>query len=120
MTRFLEEISPLLVGEDRIDLRLGSTTLTPRAFSGVEILVDYRRCLPDGVTVPLVFSVMPPSLDGFEERTILARAPSSILFVPKEGGIHLVRVAELFHHRWFGSLVVNVEGDQLTAESVHG
>lgn len=120
MTGFLDEISPDYIGAERLALSLSTATSSPKAFDGVEVLVDYSACLPDGVVPPLLFSVLPPTRKNYEERIIRRHAPSSLLFVPREGGVHLVRLGELFHHRWFGTLEVTVQGDPLDQEAVTG
>lgn len=118
MTGFLDEISPDYIGAERIGLSLASATAAPKAFAGVEVLVDYSGCLPDGVVPPLLFSVLAPTRDNYEERIIRRHAPGSLLFVPREGGRHTVRIGELFHHRWFGTLDVDVQGDPLDPEAL--
>lgn len=118
MTGFLDEISPDYIGAERIGLSLASATAKPRAFSGVEVLVDVSACLPDGLSPPLLFSVLSPTRKNYEERVIRRKPPASLLFVPREGGLHTVRLGELFHHRWFGTLQVHVEGDPLDPEAL--
>lgn len=120
MAGFLDEISPRTIGEQRIVLSLAESSASPRAFDGVEVLVDYDGCLPDGVSPPLLFSVLPPTRREYEERLILRQPPASLLFVPREGGIHVVRLGELYRNRWFGVLEVDVAGDALSLEAASG
>jgi hypothetical protein len=53
MTSFLDEIAPEFVGEDRISLSLADANTAPKAFAPFTVLVDYGRCLPEGVVLPL-------------------------------------------------------------------
>lgn len=109
-----DEISPKTLGEDRIDLTLSNDTPSPIVFANVSILVNYDRCDPNGTVLPLVFTVTGPSGKGtFQRRYSRRLRPSEISFRPTEGGTHLIRLAEMFHNRWFGSLVINVAGDPI-------
>ena len=113
---FLEELSPDYVGEARFSLTLSPTAPAPRAFSAVEIDVDYRRAAPQGVRGPFELTITSPSASGFVRKVLRRRAPTSVTFVPREGGSHLVRIAELGHNRWFGTVVVHVAGEPLDPE----
>ena len=108
----VDEISPREVGEDRIDLALDETTTSPQVFEPVIVNVDFSRCDPEGVVLPLELTITGPS--GEVTRQYFRRTvPSQVSFRPQEGGSTLVRVAEVFHNRWFGALVVDVAGDPL-------
>jgi len=41
--------------------------------------------------------------------------PAVVDFVPEGSGSHVVRIGEAFHNRWWGSLQVDVLGDELEA-----
>ena len=109
----VEEICPDTIGEDRFVLTLSSATPTPKAFGVVEILVDYAQAAPEGVVLPLELLVQAPSSSGFVRRYYRRTAPSSVTFVPKEGGPHLVVLREVGHNRWVGKLRVSVAGDPI-------
>jgi hypothetical protein len=109
-----DEISPRTMGEDRIVLQLHDDTASPVIFSPVIVLVDYSACDPEGVVLPLEFTVTGPSGRAtFQRRYFRTAVPSEITFRPREGGTHLLRIAELFHNRWWGKLVIDVAGDAL-------
>lgn len=114
----VDEISPREIGEDRIDLELSTDTLTPIVFAPVIVLVSFERCAPNGVVLPLEFTVTGPSGKATFQRRYFRRVrPAEITFRPTEGGSHLIRLAEMFHNRWFGALVVDVAGDALDRRS---
>lgn len=109
----IEEISPEFIGEDRIALSLDSSTLNPRAFHAVLINVDYGKCAPEGIVLPLELLIQAPSIGNIRRTIIRRTAPQSLSFIPKEGGIHGVLLRELGHNRWLGKLRVLVAGDVL-------
>jgi hypothetical protein len=114
MSALVDELSPQEYGEDRIALTLSSETPSPRVFSPVIILVDLSRCVPEGVVLPLEFTVKGPSGSVTAQRRLLTRfVPNELTFRPTEGGSTLVRLAEIYHNRWFGVLVLDVLGDPL-------
>lgn len=114
----VDEISPREIGEDRIDLQLSSDTLSPLVFAPIIVLVSFERCAPDGVVLPLEFTVTGPSGRATFQRRYFRRVrPVEVTFRTTEGGSHLVRIAELFHNRWWGKLVVDVAGDPLDRET---
>jgi hypothetical protein len=109
----IEEISPETIGEDRIVLQLTEASRSPRAFRAVEISVDYSACAPGGVVLPLELLIQAPSPSGFRRTVIRRSVPSSIAFIPREGGLHFVLLRERQHNRWLGKLRVPVAGDPL-------
>jgi hypothetical protein len=114
----VDEISPREIGEDRINLELSTDTLNPIVFAPVIVIVSFERCLPEGVVLPLEFTVTGPSGKATFQRRYFRRVrPAEVTFRPTEGGSHLVRVAELFHNRWWGGLVIDVAGDPLDRRS---
>src|SRR5262245_17645476 len=113
MASILDEISPSYIGEDRIVLTLSAATPIPRAFQAVEVQVDYSKTQPNFVELPLELTITPPSLNQFSRRIFRRNVPSTVAFTPKEGGPHLVRIAEVGHNKWWGRLVVNVLGERL-------
>lgn len=107
-----DEICPREIGEDRIDLALNVATSSPQVFEPVIVDVDFSRCAPEGVVLPLEMTVTGPS--GEVTRTYFRRfLPAELSFRPQEGGSTLIRLAELYHNRWFGKLVVDIAGDPL-------
>ena len=44
--------------------------------------------------------------------------PSTITFVPKEGGRHLIRLAEAAHNLWWGRLELDVAGDVIDSRGL--
>jgi hypothetical protein len=110
----VDEISPRYYGEDRIKLTLHSDTSSPQVFQPVIVLVDYSECDPEGVVLPLEFTLTGQSGPSTASRRVFRKVrPTEITFRPVEGGSTLVRVAELYHNRWWGSLVIDVAGDPL-------
>lgn len=114
----VDEVSPIEYGQDLIRLSLSSEQVVLRAFEAVLVEADYSLALPADIVLPLELTIT--SLSGaatFQRHVFTKLRPSVISFVPREGGSHLVRLAEQHHNRWFGSLVVAVEGDPLKGGS---
>lgn len=114
-----DEISPPEYGQDLIGLALSSSPSgpapTPRQFQLVTIDVDYSKCDPAGVVLPLELTVSSESGQALFQRKIFTRfAPPQLSFVPREGGAHLIRLAEAHHNRWFGVLTVDVLGEKVS------
>ncbi len=110
----VDEISPPEYGEDRIVLALNAQTTSPRVLQPFLVDVDYSAADPEGVKLPLEFSVIAPSGAQTSLLTEFRQViPSQLVFRPLEGGEHLVRLAERFHNKWFGFLLVQVLGDEL-------
>lgn len=112
--RFIDLIAPASLGEDRIKLSLHPDTPTAREGETVLVVPDYSKCLPDGASMPLIYTVTGPDGTVIEDRAFTRFPPAVIDFTPTRGGPHLVRLGEEFHNRWFGALVVNVDGDERT------
>ena len=109
--RFVDIIAPDSVGVVRIDLELSTETPIARENDSVFVVPSYARTVPEGVVLPLIYTVTDPEGNRLVERRYIRKAPSLLEFVPNRGGRFLVRIGELFHNRWFGSLVVEVVGD---------
>jgi len=114
----LEELSPETIGEDRVDLRLDDGNLQPRAGQTVVVNIDYARCDPDGIRLPLELVVQSPSTTGILQKLFTRTRPTSIAFRAREGGAHLVMVRELAHNRWFGRLRVQIAGEPGTPQPI--
>jgi hypothetical protein len=112
--RYIDQIAPSSTGEDRINLALHEDTPAAREGAPVLVVPDFDDCLPEGASLPLRYTVADPDGTLIEERTFQRFRPAVLEFTPTRGGPHLVRLAELFHNRWFGALVVNVDGDERT------
>lgn len=109
----VDEISPSYYGEDRIGLSLieAQARSVLVAFQPVIIDVDYSACDPQGVVLPLELTITSESGSIVYQRKVFRRlAPSQVTFVPREGGEHLVRLAEQHHNRWFGRLHLAIQG----------
>jgi hypothetical protein len=110
----VDEVSPVTYGQDLIRLTLSQQTQTVRAFGACLIDVDYSLTLPAGIVLPLEFTVSSSAGAATYQRRVFRRlAPLQISFLPREGGPHLVRLAESHHNRWFGSLLIEVDGATL-------
>lgn len=81
----------------------------------ITLLFDYDDTLPSGVVLPLKLSVMPVSegAAGAFRKTFRRSIPSRYTFLVYHGGQYLVLLKEMFHNRWFGTLMLEVEGDRL-------
>jgi len=112
----IDELSPATIGEDLFTLSLSPLNPNPRAGQGVQIDVDYAKCAPSGVVLPLEILIQAPSASGFVRRIYRRAAPASIVFVPREGGLHGVLLREVGHNRWLGKLRVIVAGTAITAQ----
>ena len=115
MSTLVDELAPAYVGEDRLGLTLSSRTANPAALAPVEVEIDYSRALPEGVMLPLEFTVTGPSPESFRRVIYRRHPPRALSFTPVEGGAHLVRLVECFHNRWLGKLLVDVTGERLGA-----
>jgi hypothetical protein len=107
-----EELSPSYLGEDRIDVTC-DTTQKLAAFSPITVGFGYTRCAPEGASLPLELIVQGPNAGSFVRKYFTRGLPSVFIFTPKEGGAHLVRLAELSHNYWFGALVIPITGERL-------
>jgi hypothetical protein len=109
----LDEISPRELREKRLDLALDPSITVARAFNPIVLSVSYTRTLPDGVMLPLLLEVQGPSPQSYQRRVFGSVQPRSVLFVPREGGSHLVTLREVAHKLWWGSLQIDVVGELL-------
>jgi hypothetical protein len=109
----LDELAPRTVREKKLDLQLEPGAEAPQAFVPIVVLVSYDRALPAGIMLPLIFEVQAPSSSSYRRREFTRFAPAQVIFTPREGGRHLVVVREAAHHRWWGSLAIEVAGRKL-------
>lgn len=113
----LDVLSPRTVRAPNIVLALASQA-QPQAFRAVDLSVTViGDALTAGLSLPLELSVTSPSSSrtGLPTyRHVFRRiVPSLVTFTPKEGGTFVVRLRELCHMRWQGSLLLTVAGDPL-------
>jgi len=112
MPSFADTIAPPYLGEQRITLSVSEDTGTPTEGAPVLIDIDYARAEPEGIVLPVSCVVIAPSGRTLFSRVFTRMLPASLEWSPDEAGPHLVRVGELFHNLWFGTLVVEVAGDE--------
>jgi len=112
MSSFADTIAPAYLGEQRISLSLSEETGAPTEGAPVIVELDYAKAEPEGVTLPIVCTVFAPSGRALLSRVFTRMLPASLEWSPDEAGPHLVRVGEMFHNLWFGSLIVHVTGDE--------
>jgi hypothetical protein len=112
---FLDDICPSYVGDNRLRLTLADPDDPLIAFRPVLVNVDYSRALPEGVMLPLALTVTAPSEVNAVRMVFRRFAPGQVAFTPREGGSFLVRMGELFHNKWWGSLVLDIAGDRIRA-----
>lgn len=115
MASLLEELSPGYYGEPRLRLTLSQPSQRLQAFTPVVVAVDYGAALPEGVVLPLEFTVTGPSASSAVRKTFRRFAPGELAFVPREGGSFLVRLCEVDHDLYFGVLVLEIAGDRVSA-----
>lgn len=113
MPSFIDTVSPAYYGEDKIRLSLTDPNAALRAFAPILVSVDYSRTLPEGVVLPLVFTVTAPTSVNSTRMVFRRTRPGQLAFTPREGGPHLVRLGEDHHNHWWGSLVLEIAGDRL-------
>ncbi len=113
----VDDISPTYIGEDRIKLSLSPDTPNPKAFSPVQLDIDYGDADPEGgIVLPLELIVSAPSPANFRRDIIRRSLPSSIIIKPQEGGEHLVILRECGHNKFVGIFILAVAGDPTEEE----
>lgn len=113
----LDEISPDYLRDQRIVVRVLSVhgvSVQVRSGEPITLQCDYSGALPKGVSPPLIFEAKGPSSAGYQRR-VFDRAPATIVWTPREGGLHQITLREAAHNRWFGVLKVSVEGEALAS-----
>ena len=115
MPATLDMLSPKNVQASKISLALlpNSEPLLP--YVPITVTVNYDDGDPEGVSLPLVFVVQPGGKGGVAggyKRTVYSRIkPTALTFTVPGAGSYLVSLSELFHNRWQGRLVLDVQGD---------
>ncbi len=104
-----EEICPGFVGESWIKLLLADPLAKLVPLEPIELAVDFSRCDAEGgVVLPLELIVTGPV--AVEYRVLLLAVPLTVVFTPRDPGVHVVLLREMAHNRWVGTLRVTVEG----------
>lgn len=111
MQSFQQMLADDRIGAEAITLQLSPDTSAPIAGLPVVVLCDYSGAGAEGVVLPVFVTIIAPSGLALLEREFTRMLPSSIDFTPTDPGSHLVRVAERHHNRCFGTLQVDVAGD---------
>ena len=109
----IDDIAPRYYGEDRIRLTLAEPSQQLMAFRSILIAADYSLAMPEGIVLPLEFTVTAPTPVNSQRDVFRRFAPTELAFTPREGGTHLVRLIEQFHNRWVGTLVLEIAGDRV-------
>lgn len=115
MPSLIDELSPAYYGEARFRLTLRDPDQRLQAFTPVLVSVDYSRCLPEGIVLPLEFTVTGPSSEVRHYAVYRRFGPTELAFIPREGGSFLFRLAECWHNLYWGSLVLEILGDRSRA-----
>jgi hypothetical protein len=109
----IEELSPTYLGETRIVLSCLTEESRVLAHHPIEVSIDVTEALPEGLVLPLELIVQGPSVGSHQRKVFSRTVPSTIIFTPREGGLHLIKIAELGHNKWWGSTKIAIAGDQL-------
>lgn len=106
----LDNVSPSGLGQKVIALTVLEGE-APTVAHAVDVAVDYSAAAPAGVSLPVELVVQGPTEAGYYRHIYRRVLPAQLTFFPVVGGPHLVRLRELAHNRYFGSLQVDVAGD---------
>jgi hypothetical protein len=116
VTATIDTLSPTFAGEDRIGLALAPDSEPLLPWIPVTVDVTYEDADPEGIALPLVFTVQPMgekggAAQGYKRDTLRITAPTALTFTVPAAGQYLVTLKEWMHNRWQGRLVITVEGD---------
>jgi hypothetical protein len=113
----VDDICPSYVGAKRIKL-LRASTETARAFTAIDLDVSIDATADTdgvlarvGLVLPLELTVTSPSAENFYRHVYRRFLPTSVTFVPHEGGRHRVVLREVFHNRFFGAIDIDIAGE---------
>jgi len=110
MTTVQEEIAGGL-GEQIIGIQLDPTTsLAPRAFGFVDLIVDVSELGSAGIVLPVELTVSPANnLKNYQRKYFRRYLPSVVTIRVLDSGPHTVRLAEVGHQRAYGELTFEVK-----------
>jgi hypothetical protein len=119
VTRYLDEVSPASVGEDAITVKVAEGSRA-RLIVGkiIDLTVDYSSADPEGIQLPLRFTIQGPTRESFDERYFSNIRPKSISFVPLVAGTYFILLKECFNNRRQGRLRVTISGERSARERV--
>ena len=109
----VDEISPPYVGEDKLVLALADPQASILANVPFQVDVDYSAAEPNGLELPMVLILQAPDGSETVNRKFSRSFPSSLLLKATMRGQHFILLRELYHNRWQGRLIVDVEGEDL-------
>lgn len=106
------------VGEPKIAISLDPAT-PPAAHQPVTFDVTTLAAGDPGVVGPFEVTLSSGfSQPSFQRRVYREHLPSSLTFYPREGGPHVLRVREIYHQQYVGTLRFDVAGDRLEASTL--
>lgn len=110
MATIQEEIAGGL-GEPLIGLQLDpQTSLNPRAFGFVDIIVDTSAIGSAGIVLPVELTVSPANnLRNYQRKYFRRYLPSVITIRVLDSGPHTVRLAEIGHMKAYGEHTFTVK-----------
>src|SRR5262245_47749433 len=95
----LDELSPRNIRSKKLDITVDPNDEAAHAFRAVTVQVSYARTLPESVMLPLIFEVQGPSAQSYQRREFTrGKPPTSIIWIPREGGRHDVILREAAHN----------------------
>ena len=110
MASVQEEIAGGL-GEQLIGMQLDpKTSLSPRAFGFVDLLVDISALLPARIVLPVELTISPATnLKNYQRKYFRKYLPNVVTIRVLDSGKHTVRLAEVGHMRAYGELTFDVK-----------
>jgi len=113
MAGFIDDLVPTTVADALIKLELQRADAVLRAFTPVELRVTLLGdALVAGVNLPLELTIMSPTKRLFRRKRYERVIPTVVAFTPQEGGLHLVRLAEVAHMNWWGAIKLQIAGER--------
>lgn len=118
MTSIIQLLSPEFLGAERITITPDPNT-SFNSLQPITVLFNYDLAEPEGIVLPLQLIVQPtigPGGDGsgYTEHLFDEIRPSSYTFRVPGAGQHLIVLREYYHNRWFGRLLIDVQGDEFS------
>lgn len=110
----LDEVCPADIGEALVVVSLADPDVPLRAHQPIEVTFDFSRVGESGIMLPLRLTVTSGwSKASFRKVDFVRAAPASYTFTPREGGVHVVRIGEVYHRRAFGFLRLEIVGPRI-------